>query len=66
MIRMDDLENVLDELSAQSHTTKMWLNIIIKPTFLMMMFTANTPEYNGYSTWFCCEAGMSPAPNQYG
>ena len=35
---MDDLENVLDELADQSRTTKMWVDNVIKPTFLMMRF----------------------------
>ena len=34
---MDDLENVLDELAVQSCTTKMWINNVIKRTFLMMI-----------------------------
>ena len=33
---MADLEDVLDELAAQSRTTKMRVNNVIKPTFLMM------------------------------
>ena len=33
---MGDLEDVLDQLAAQSRTTKMWVNNVIKPTFLMM------------------------------
>lgn len=41
---MDDLENVLDELSALSRTTKMWVNNIIKPTFLMMRFCRASHE----------------------
>ena len=32
------LEDVLDELAAQSRTTKTWVNNVIKPTFLMMRF----------------------------
>ena len=35
---MDEQENALDELSALSHTTKLWVYNIIKPTFLMMRF----------------------------
>ena len=34
---MGDLEDVLDELSAQSRTTKVWVNNVIKPTFPMMI-----------------------------
>ena len=41
---MDDLENVLDELAAQSRTTKMWVNNVIKPTFLMMRFCRASHE----------------------
>ena len=41
---MDDLENVLDELAAQSRTTKMWVNNVIKPTFLMMLFCRASHE----------------------
>ena len=33
---MGDLEDVLGELAAQSRTTKMWVNNVINPTFLMM------------------------------
>jgi hypothetical protein len=41
---MDDLENVLDELAAQSRTTKMWVSNVIKPTFLMMIFCPASHE----------------------
>ena len=41
---MGDLEDVLDELSAQSRTTKMWVNNVIKPTFLMMRFCRASHE----------------------
>jgi len=39
----DDLENALDELSARSRTTKLWVYNIIKPTFLMMRFCRSSP-----------------------
>ena len=39
-----DLEDVLDELAAQSRTTKMWFNNVIKPTFLMMRFCRASHE----------------------
>ena len=41
---MDDLENVLDELAAQSHTTKMWVDNVIKSIFLMMRFCRASHE----------------------
>ena len=41
---MDDLENVLDELAAQSRTTNMWVDNVIKPTFLMMWFCRASHE----------------------
>ena len=41
---MGDLEDVLDELSAQSRTTKMWVNNVIKPTFPMMRFCRASHE----------------------
>ena len=39
-----DLEDVLDELAAQSRTTKMWVNNVIKPTFLMVRFCRASHE----------------------
>ena len=42
---MGDLEDVLDELSAQSRATKMWVNNVIKPTFPMMRFCRATGLY---------------------
>ena len=41
---MGDLDDVLDELAAQSRTTKMWVNNVIKPTFLMMKFCRASHE----------------------
>ena len=41
---MDDLENVLDELSVQSRTTMMWVSNVIKPIFLMMIFCRASRE----------------------
>ena len=41
---MGDLEDVLDELAAQSRTTKMWVNNVIKPTFLVMRFCRASHE----------------------
>ena len=41
---MGDLKDVLDELAAQSRTTKMWVNNVIKPTFLMMRFCRASHE----------------------
>ena len=41
---MDDLENRLDVLSSQSRTTQLWVNHIIKPTFLMMRFCRTSYE----------------------
>ena len=41
---MGDLEDVLDELAAQSRTTNMWVNNVIKPTFLMMRFCRASHE----------------------
>ena len=35
---MDDLCKVLDGLSLKSITTKMWVDDIIKPFFIMMLF----------------------------
>ena len=44
LANMDDLEKVLDELSAESRTTKLWVNNVIKPTFLMMRFCRASHE----------------------
>ena len=41
---MGDLEDVLDEVAAQSRTKKMWVNNVIKPTFLMMRFCRASHE----------------------
>ena len=41
---MDDLDTVLSELSGKSQTTKMWVDLIIKPTFLMMQFSRASHE----------------------
>ena len=41
---MGDLEDVLDELAAQNRTTKMWVNNVIEPTFLMMRFCRASHE----------------------
>ena len=41
---MGVLEDVLDELAAQSRTTKMWVNNVIKPTFLGMKFCRASHE----------------------
>ena len=35
---MQELETVIDEISALSRTTHMWVNNVIRPTFLIMMF----------------------------
>lgn len=42
---MHDLQKVLRELSLQSKTCKMWVDIVIKPYFLMMLFT--TADHEG-------------------
>ena len=44
LTNMDDLEKLLDELATQSRTTKMWVYNVIKPTFLMMMFSRASHE----------------------
>ena len=41
---MDDLDKVLDGLSAQSRTTRLWVDNVIRPTFLMMMFCRASHE----------------------
>lgn len=41
---MDDLEQLLDELSSESRTTKMWVTNVIKPTLLMMRFCRASHE----------------------
>ena len=41
---MADLDVVLAELSRQSRTTNMWVELIIKPTFLMMQFSRASNE----------------------
>ena len=41
---MGDLEDVLDELAAQIRTTKMWVNNVFKPTFLIMRFCRASHE----------------------
>lgn len=44
LTNMDDLDKVLDELAAQSRTTRLWVNNVIRPTFLMMMFCRASHE----------------------
>ena len=41
---MDELDGVLDSLATKSRTTKMWVNNVIKPTFLMMRFCRASHE----------------------
>ena len=41
---MDELETLLDKLATQSRTTKLWVDNVIKPTFLIMMFCRATHE----------------------
>ncbi|KAG0698661.1 hypothetical protein GWK47_025997 [Chionoecetes opilio] len=33
-----DLMSILEELASRSKTTKLWVDILIKPVFIMMMF----------------------------
>ena len=35
---MTDLYNLLDDISQQSKTSQMWVDVVIKPTLLMMLF----------------------------
>jgi hypothetical protein len=44
LANMDDLDGVLGELAAQSRTAKLWVNNVIRPTFLMMMFCRASHE----------------------
>ena len=41
---MDSLEEVLGDLSTKSRTTKAWIELVIKPTLLIMQFTRTTHE----------------------
>ena len=41
---MDSLEEVLGDLSTKSRTTKAWIELVIKPTLLIMQFTRATHE----------------------
>ncbi|KAG0714324.1 hypothetical protein GWK47_014367 [Chionoecetes opilio] len=36
--RKHDLMSILEELTSRSKTTKIWVDILIKPVFIMMMF----------------------------
>ena len=36
---MEALQTVLDDLSIESKTSKMWIDLIIKPAFIMMLYT---------------------------
>ncbi|KAG0723221.1 hypothetical protein GWK47_043072 [Chionoecetes opilio] len=36
--RKHDLMSILEELARRSKTTKLWVDILIKPVFIMMMF----------------------------
>ena len=35
---MEELEVVLDELSAKSKTSKVWIDLTIKPAFIVMLY----------------------------
>ena len=35
---MDDLEITLEEISQASRTSKLWIEFVVKPTLLMMLF----------------------------
>ena len=34
----EDLMSLLEELASKSRTTKLWLDVVIKPVFIMMMY----------------------------
>ena len=51
LLSMADLEAILTELSGKSRTTKMWVDLIIKPTFMMMQFSRASHKATGHSTW---------------
>ena len=51
LLSMADLEAMLTELSGKSRTTKMWVDLIIKPTFMMMQFSRTSHKATGHSTW---------------
>ena len=36
---VDDLTNALKQISSESKTSKLWVDVIIRPVFLMMTFT---------------------------
>ena len=50
LLSMADLETILTELSGKSRTTKMWVDLIIKPTFMMMQFSRASHKATGHST----------------
>lgn len=35
---MDDLEKELDRRSEMSRTTKLWVNVVIRPLFIIMLY----------------------------
>lgn len=41
---VDDLEGVLTKLSERSRSTQMWVDLLIKPMFLMMQFHRSSHE----------------------
>ena len=44
LLSMADLEAILTKLSGKSRTTKMWVDLIIKPMFVMMQFSRASHE----------------------
>ena len=43
---MDQLMAILDDLASQSRTTRVWVNVVIKSTFIMMMYVRGEREGN--------------------
>lgn len=43
---MEELETILDELSTESRTTKLWVDLVIKPSFIIMLYTRADHEGN--------------------
>ena len=41
---MEELETVLEELSAKSKTCKLWIDLVIKPAFIIMLYTRSDHE----------------------
>lgn len=54
-----DLMELLDERASQSRTTKLWLENLVKPTFIMMLFVRAEREAD-WSLHLWCLNQMIP------